>query len=61
MDVVLNVKWKSANLFVMVGHLNEDWFGRNSFSSVGYPERERGFRFGFQWYFYTPQDEEKAF
>lgn len=61
MDLVLNVKWKSANLFVMVGHLNEDWWGRNSFSSVGYPERTRGFRFGFQWYFYTPQEEEKAF
>lgn len=61
MDVVLNVKWKSANLFVRVGHLNEDWWGRNSFSAVGYPERERTFRFGFQWYFYTPYDEEKAF
>ena len=61
LDLVLNVKWKTANIFVMVGHLNEEWFGRNAFSGVLYPERERNFRFGFQWYFYTPRDEEKAF
>lgn len=61
LDLVLNVKWKTANLFVSVNHLNENWWSRNSFSAVAYPERERTFRFGFQWYFYTPHDEEKAF
>lgn len=61
LDLVLNLKWKTANVFVMVGHLNEEWFGRDAFAGVLYPERERNFRFGFQWYFYTPHDEEKAF
>ena len=61
LDLVLNLKWKTANLFVMVGHLNEEWFGRNAFAGVLYPERERNFRFGFQWYFYAPREEEKAF
>ncbi len=61
LDLILNVKWKTANLFFMVNHLNDDWFGRNSFVSVLYPEKERTYRFGFQWYFYTPNEEQKAF
>ncbi len=61
LDLLLNVKWKTANLFVMVGHLNDDWFSRNSFVGIGYPERERYYRFGFQWYFQKPEEEEKAF
>lgn len=50
-NVVLNAKWKSANVFVALLHANQDLGSRRYFAGVHYPDRERSVRFGFQWYF----------
>lgn len=53
LDVFLNMKWKSALIFVKYEHLNEGLFGENNyFVTYRHPARRQGLKFGFSWIFY---------
>ncbi|MBQ9470165.1 MAG: hypothetical protein IJU72_04330 [Bacteroidales bacterium] len=53
LDVFLNMKWKSALIFLKYEHLNEGLLGENNyFVAYRHPARRKGFKFGFSWIFY---------
>lgn len=52
-DVFVNLKWKSALIFLKYEHVNQGWFNNNNyFVAYQHPARGRGFKFGVSWIFY---------